>query len=125
MNILRVDSICIWSENPDQLASFYENILGLTVDQKLDLPDDKGISFNLNGVLVFIGYHNKVSGNAKDPYRIMPGFWVDSVKAVYEELSQKNIEFLRKPSISPDGTYYAATIRDPEENIIQFFSEKM
>jgi catechol 2,3-dioxygenase-like lactoylglutathione lyase family enzyme len=125
MNVIRFDSVCLWSENPDKLAEFYEKVLGLVVDQKINLPDDKGISFKLGEVLLFIGYHDKIKGESKDPYRIMPGFWVKSVKDVYDELSPKKIEFIREPSISPDGTYYAATIIDPEGNIIQFFSEKL
>ena len=125
MNIKRFDSVCIWSENPDKLAEFYEKTLGLHVEERINLPDDVGVVFKLGEVLIFIGEHSEVHGKAKDKYRIMPGFWVDSVQEVYDELKVKNVEFIRTPSVSPDGTYYAATILDPEENVLQFFSETL
>lgn len=53
----------------------------------------------------------------------MPGFVVDSVDKVYEELEPKGVKFILKPSPSPDNTYRAATIEDPEGNLIQFFSD--
>ena len=124
VKIIRFDSVCIWSENPDELAKFYEEKIGLIRKDTVDLPDDYGHVFMLSDVMLFIGHHSEVKGTAKDPYRIMPGFWTDSVNEVYGELSKKGVEFIRKPSVSPDGTYYAATIKDPEGNIIQFFSEK-
>lgn len=123
INIKAFDSVCIWSETPDKLAEFYENTLELKVESKIDLPDDKGTIFNLNGVLLFIGYHNKVHGKAKDPFRIMPDFLVDSVDKVYEELEPRGVNFIRKPSWSPDKMYKISTISDPEGNILQFVSD--
>jgi len=123
MEIKSFDSVCIWSEDPDKLSKFYENILGLKVDSRINLPDDKGISFLLGGTMLFIGYHSKVHGKANDPFRIMPGFVVDSVDTIYEEISPKGVEFIKKPTWSPDKKYKVATIFDPEGNIIQFFSD--
>jgi len=123
MQIKKFDSVCIWSENPDKLAEFYEKVIGLKPDNKIDFPDDYGITFVIDGVFLFIGRHDKVTGKAKDPYRIMPGFVVDSVDEVYKDLSSKGVEFIRMPSWSPDNMYRAATILDPEGNIIQFFSD--
>jgi predicted enzyme related to lactoylglutathione lyase len=125
MHVLRFDSVCIWSENPDKLAEFYEKTVGLVLEEKLDYPDDTGYAFKLGEQFFFIGFHDKVKGKAKDQYRIMPGFWVQSVQAVYDELVTKDVPFIRKPSVSPDGTYFATTITDPEGNIIQFFSETL
>jgi predicted enzyme related to lactoylglutathione lyase len=122
MRIKAFDSICIWSEDPDKLAKFYEEKLGLQIDSRIDIPRDKGISFKINDVVLFIGYHDQVKGRAKDPYRIMPGFVVDSVKETYEELAQKGVEFILPASSSPDSSYWVATALDPEGNIIQFFS---
>jgi predicted enzyme related to lactoylglutathione lyase len=123
MKIKAFDSVCIWSEDSDKLAKWYEEKLDLKVDSRIDLPNDKGVSFIINGVLLFIGYHDQVHRQSKDPYRIMPGFVVDSVDKVYEELIAKGVTFIRKPSWSPDNTYKAATIVDSEGNIIQFFSD--
>lgn len=125
MKIKAVDSICIWSENPEALANWYQEMFDLEVDEKLDLPDDTGTSFMIDGVILWIGLHDGVHGKASDKYRIMPGFAVDSVKKIYDDLSSKGVEFLRKPSISPTEDYYAATAVDLDGNIIQFFSDNL
>lgn len=123
MNITGV-SFCLWSEDPDQLAMFYEKILGLKIEERINLPDDRGITLKIGSVLFFIGFHSQVKGKAKDPYRTMIGFDVKSVKQTYKELLEKGVEFILKPSLSPDKTFYVATAKDPEGNIIQFFSKQ-
>lgn len=125
MNIKKFDSVCIWSENPEELAKFYEKVFDRKPNGKIDIPDDRGTWFLIgeDKVQFFIGFHDKVHGKSKEPYRIMPGFVVDSVDKVYEELAPKDVEFILKPTPSPDGTYRVATIEDPEGNLVQFFSD--
>lgn len=123
MKILNFDSVCIWSENPKKLAKFYGEVLELPYDMELNLPDDTGVQFKIGDVLIWIGFHDKVKGKSQEPFRIMPGFHVESVNKVYEELTKKNVEFIQKPIISPTKDYYVATILDPEGNIIQFYSD--
>lgn len=125
MRISKLDSVCIWSDNPSKLADWYEKMLDLKIDRRLDLPDDTGINFMINDVFFFIGYHDKVKGKSKDPYRIMIGFSVDSVEKIYKELKAKGVEFVRpaEKASDPDDPYYVATAKDPEGNIIQFFSD--
>jgi predicted enzyme related to lactoylglutathione lyase len=123
MKIVALDSMCVWSQNPDKLASFYEKVIGLPVGSRLNLPKDRGVEFKIGNFYFFIGYHDKIKGKAKDPFRVMIGFSVDSVKSVYDNLSKKKVKFLAKPFLSPDKTFYVATAYDPEGNIIQFFSD--
>ena len=79
--------------------------------------------FKIEDVFFFIGYHDKVNGTTKEPYRIMPGFTVDSVDKVYEELQPQNVTIILKPTWSPDNRYRVMTITDPEGNFLQFFSD--
>lgn len=119
------ESVCIWSSNYKKLAAWYQKMFDLEVHTALDIKDDEGIGFMLNGVFLWIGQHDKIEGSSKDPYRIMPGFNVDSVQELYEKLNAEGVEFIRKPSISPTNDYYAATAMDPEGNILQFFSKEL
>lgn len=122
MKIQAFSSVCLWSENPKELANFYRDTLNLPFDKELTLPDDTGTQFKIGEVYFFVGYHDKIHGKATDPYRIMVGFDVDSVQETYDELAPKGVEFIQKPSPSPDKTFYVATAFDPEGNIIQFYS---
>ncbi|KKS44016.1 MAG: Protein containing Glyoxalase/bleomycin resistance protein/dioxygenase-like protein [candidate division CPR1 bacterium GW2011_GWA2_42_17] len=106
-----------------ELAKFYRDILGLPFDKELSFSNDKGIQFKIGEVYFFVGYHDKVFGKAKDPYRVMIGFDVDSVKKTCEELTQKGVQFIQPAIVSPDGTFMVATACDPEGNIIQFYGD--
>lgn len=125
MQIKKFDSVCIWSENPEKLVEFYKNIFGKELDGEINITDDKGYWFLIgeDKVIFWIGYHDKVEGQSKDPCRIMPGFTVDSVDKVFKELIPKGVDFIKEPSWSPDKSYRIATIADPEGNIIQFYSD--
>lgn len=124
MVINSIDAILIWSENWQNLAKWYENTLELQVASRLNLEDDTGVNFKIGELYFWIGYHDKVSGRNKDRYRIMIAFSVDSVKATYEKLLAKNVRFISKPTLSPTKDFYVATAMDPEDNVIQFYSNK-
>ena len=94
--------LTIWSEDYKKLANWYRDTLELKVASELNLPNDTGVIFEFpNGTNLWIGYHDKVRGKSKDPYRSFVSFNVDSVTELYEKLSPKGVEFIRKPSISP------------------------
>jgi len=113
----------IWSENWKELAKWYKEKFDLGEGEELGLSNDTGVSFDLeDGRVFWIGYHDQVKGNSKDPYRIMIGFEVDSVLATHEELKSKGVKFIAEAKLSPTKDYHVATARDPEGNIIQLFS---
>ena len=115
----------IWSEKPFELAKWYEEMLGLRRDFELNLSDDTGVSLSApQGGLIWIGYHDKVKGKNKDPYRFMISFIVDSVKDAYKEMTEKEVEFIVKPFLAPTKDKYCATFKNPEGNIMQLFSKK-
>lgn len=123
MIVNSVGSVLIWSENWRQLANWYKNILELPVESELSLPDDTGVNFKINDFYFWVGMHDQIRGKNKDKYRIMIGFDVDSVAKTYEILTERGVEFILKPSPSPTKTFFVATALDPEDNIIQFYSD--
>lgn len=117
-------SVAIWSDNYEKLAKWYKDILGVPVREKLTLPNDTGWDFDFGKNFLYIGRHNKVHGNSKDPYRVMIGFQVKSISKTYEVLKKKNVRFIAKPFEGPPGGFWCMTIADPEGNILQFFGNK-
>lgn len=117
-------SVCIWSENYDTLAKWYEDVLGFSVRERLTLPDDTGVDFDFAHTYFYIGKHDKVKGKSKDPYRMMVGFNVDSISRAYEELKDKKVTWIAKPFKAPPGGFWCMTIADPEGNILQFFGQE-
>ncbi len=118
-------SVGIWSENYEALANWYENVLGFSPKEKMELPNDTYISFDFgSNDFFFIGKHNKIKGKSKDPYRIMIGFHVKSVTSIYMELKNKKVTFVALPFQSPTGDFWCMTIQDPEGNMLQFMGDK-
>ncbi|HZE86587.1 MAG TPA: VOC family protein [Methylomirabilota bacterium] len=119
-------AVGIWSEDYKKLAQWYIDVLGFTIKEQAELPNDSYIAFSLGDNLLWIGKHDKVSGKNKDPYRIMIEFYVESVMNTYNELKEKtNITFIAEPFAEPTGTgNWCMTIADPEGNILQFYGKK-
>ncbi len=117
-------TVCIWSDNYEKLADWYEKVLNFPVRERLNYPDDTGVDFQFGKNYLYIGRHDKVKGKSKDPYRVMTGFNVKSISKTYEELKKKKIKFIAKPFLSPPGDCWCMTIQDPEGNILQFFGNE-
>jgi predicted enzyme related to lactoylglutathione lyase len=118
-------SVGIWSDDYRKLAQWYIDTLGFEVKDQAELSDDSYIAFSFGGDAWFwIGKHDKVSGNNKDPYRIMVEFYVKSVMDTYNELQDK-VEIIAEPFPEPtNGGNWCMTIADPEGNILQFYGKK-
>ena len=117
-------SVIIWSDSHEELAKWYEDVLGFTVRDITTHPNDSCIGFDFGDTYFSIGRHDKVHGKNRDPYRIMVGFPVASIAAAYNEIKDKPVTWLAKPFLSPTGTVWCMTIADPEGNILQFFGQK-
>jgi hypothetical protein len=117
-------SVAIWSQNHKKLAEWYRDTLGIKIRMHTDFPNDDCYDMDVGSSFLSIGKHDRVHGKSKDPYRMMAGFEVESVGAVYEEIKGKDITWIAKPFLAPTGTVWCMTIADPEGNIIQFFGKK-
>ena len=131
MNKIKNYRILIWSENPDKLVKFYNEILDLEIVKKYDLPNDYGYALKVNdNLLIWIGQHSKIKGRAKEPFRHIFNLYVDDVFDWYEKLkSRKDVEIVAKPFKTPPSTKedpkYAFTFLDPEGNCLQFMNPQL
>ncbi len=123
MIVKNISAVLIWSENWRELADWYRDVLELTVESELSLPNDTGVNFLVDGVYFWVGYHDRVYGKSRDKYRIMIDFGVESVIETYHKLKDRGVRFILEPTLSPTKTFYVATALDPEDNIIQFSSD--
>lgn len=115
--------VIIWSEDPDKLALWYKDVLGFPPGPSTTIPEDYCLGFDFAPNYFSIGRHSEVSGNNKDPYRIMINFNVDSVDAMYQKIKDK-AKVLVPPFLAPTGNPWCMTVQDPEGNAIQFFGPK-
>ena len=120
--------ILIYSENPDELMKFYRDTLELPLENKLDIPDDYGYMFTINGDWkLWIGKHSEIHGAAKEPFRHIFNLYVKSVSEWYEKIKDKT-EIVSTPQLTPFATeenqVYVSTFLDPEKNCWQFMGGK-
>jgi len=110
----------IWSEDLNNLLSFYRDLLGLTI--AYEVPGFVGFGQTAGGggylaSYLGLGTHSEVKGKAADPYRHMVGLESDDVDADFERLTAAGVEFIEQPADS--GGLRIATLKDPEGNIVQ------
>ena len=67
-----------------------------------------------------LGSHSEVKGKNPDPARHMVGLMTDDVRAEYQRLKEKGVEFIEEPT-DYDGQITIATLKDPEGNLVQLF----
>lgn len=119
-------SVGVWSEDYKTLAKWYTDVLGFKVKESAELSNDSYIAFDFGGENWFwVGKHSEVHGKAKDPYRIMIEFYVNSVMDTFKELKEKGVKMIAEPFAEPtESGNWCMTIQDLEGNILQFYGKK-
>lgn len=117
--MLNFNSILVFSENPEELANFYEKVF----DKKPEMKMEGYTGFQVGVGWVTIGPHDKVKGKSGSPERIMFNFETEDVTGEFErikELGAKVIAAPYGPKEEPDGKI--ATFEDPDGNYFQLMS---
>ena len=99
----------IWSEDLNNLLSFYRDVLGLEVTTQTP-------GFVVLGGL-WLGTHSEVRGRNADPARHMIGLTSTDLTADWKRLKSAGVEFVEDPT--EYGTVRIATLKDPEGNLLQ------
>jgi catechol 2,3-dioxygenase-like lactoylglutathione lyase family enzyme len=107
----------IWSQDLNNLLPFYRDTLGL----KPTMESERFVVFgDPNAPSLGLGSHSEVKGKNPDPARHMVGLMTDDVRADYQRLKEKGVEFIEEPT-DYDGQITIATLKDPEGNLVQLF----
>jgi len=123
--------ILIYSEDPDRLINFYRDVLELKLVDHLNLPDDYGFEFEINGdFTLWIGKHSEIHGEAKENFRhlfnLYPeegvDYWFNKIK------DNPQVTIVAQPFLAPFSTaekqVWFCTFLDPEGNCWQFVGKK-
>ncbi len=122
--------VFIYTQDPDTLVNFYTKALGMNIVRKLEYELDYGYTLELHegGQQIWLAKHSKVKGKSIDPYRIMLNIYVDSVQEYFDKaIAYQGVNTIAQPfsmgEIVPGEMRYAATVQDPDGNIIQFMGD--
>jgi predicted enzyme related to lactoylglutathione lyase len=115
-------SATIWSADLNNLLPFYRDVLGLKVGMASPgfvlLGQDSSQPPALG-----LGTHSAVRGPNADPARHMVGFNSDDIMGDVARLKANGVEFIEEPTLS--GDLWIATLKDPEENLVQIFQHQV
>lgn len=120
--MLKLNSVLLFSENPEKLVEFYKKVLG--VDENWSGGDFTGLS--AGDTELIIGPHSEVHGTAKEPARIMINFEVEDVMKEFERIKGMGTKVVAEPyhpmEDDKDQEAKIATFEDPDGNYFQVAS---
>jgi len=114
--IKAVKFVTIRAEDQDRSLRFFTDQLGFTVGTDQPFTDDqRWIELRIPGAETRVVLFNM--SRDMDPEGKMTGisFLADDVRATYEEMAGKGVEFVQAPKEADWGT--AAIFKDPEGNV--------
>ncbi|MGY5854671.1 MAG: VOC family protein [Candidatus Thorarchaeota archaeon] len=125
MVITGIDVVFLHVKDPELMAEWYQEVLGVNIGFKTD--DLSWQEFELvspRPPTRFAIEHVGLSASEVEQQHIMVSFRVEDVARSVEELEAKGITFYGDPKIMNEGPSLFATLRDPEGNWIQLSQRK-
>jgi predicted enzyme related to lactoylglutathione lyase len=117
--MLNLSSIMVGSAQPQVMREFYEKVL----NKAPDMADESWAGWQLGGCYFNVGLHSEVSGQNKEPARILLNFETEDVKREFERIKAAGATVIKEPyqmSHEPEG--WVATFADPDGNYFQLMS---
>ena len=106
-------TVMIGTDQPDALARFYGDILGLQRVPRFDDP-----VFLAAGAHIRILRHSAIAGPTPQPARIQINLFVHDVRTEWARIAPQGVPFVREPTLESWGGV-VATMQDPDGNYVQ------
>lgn len=119
MSMLTLSGLLLFSDNPKELADFYNTIL----QRKPDWSGGDFVGWQLGTGNLTIGPHDKVHGKSKNPERMMFNFEIDDVQGEFERIKSLGAKVIAEPyQPGEEPGMWIATFADPDNNFFQLMS---
>ncbi len=118
--MLNFNSILLFSDNPQRLAKFYQQV----IEKEPVMEQDGYSTLPAGSCYLTVGPHDKVSGQSPNPERIMFNFEARDVPAEFERVKAiEGASVVKEPeAMDEDKKYYIGTLTDPDGNYFQIVS---
>ena len=116
--MLNLNSVMIGTHQPQELAAFYEQVIG----KPADMVDGEQGFHGWQGGSAFLGIlrHSEMGGAAKDPGRIMLNFETAQVNEEFGRIKALGAVVIAEPYAIGEG--WIATLADPDGNYFQLMT---
>jgi len=121
---MKFSGICLITESVPVLVKFYTQVFGIQAE-----GDDTHAEFTLHGLGLAIfsraGMEQMAPGSMREAGTgsFTMGFEVEDVDVEYEQLRALSVEFVKQPPQTHPWGSRSFWFRDPDGNIIDFFSK--
>lgn len=102
------------SENPERLAAFYRDVLGL--------PPIGENAFRVGSARLRITGHGETKGQTKEPSRMLINLFVGNVESEVRRLRESGVQVIRPATREPWGGL-VSTLVDPDGNYLQLIED--
>lgn len=117
--MLNLNSLLIFSDNPAQLAQFYEKVF----ETKPGWENEGYYGFQVGNSYIMFGPHDKVHGKNPNPERIMFNFETEDVEKDFERIKGNGTKVIAEPYHPGEAeNMWLATLADPDDNYFQLAS---
>jgi predicted enzyme related to lactoylglutathione lyase len=116
--MLNLNSVMIGTKQPQELAAFYEKVIGKPADM---VEREQGFwGWQVGTTFLSILEHSEMGGSAKDPGRVMLNFETAQVKEEFERIKALGAAVIAAPYQIGEG--WIATLDDPDGNYFQLMT---
>jgi predicted enzyme related to lactoylglutathione lyase len=116
--MLNLNSVMIGTQQPQELATFYEKVIGKPADM---VDREQGFwGWQVGSAFLGILQHSKMEGQTKDPGRVMLNFETAQVKEEFERITALGAAVIEAPYQIDEG--WITTLADPDGNYFQLMS---
>ena len=113
--MLNLNSVMIGTKQLQALATFYEKVIGKPADM---VDAENGFfGWQVGSAYLSVLEHSEMTGNTKDPGRVMINFETTQVKEEFERIRAVGGSVIREPYEMGGG--WIATLADPDGNYFQ------
>lgn len=117
--MLNFNSILLFSENPKDLAAFYQKVFG----KDPEMEGEGYTGFLVGSGFITIGPHDKVHGKSANPERILLNFETEDVEGEFNRVKELGTTVIAEPYHPSEAEdMWIATFADPDGNYFQLMT---
>jgi predicted enzyme related to lactoylglutathione lyase len=117
--MLNLNSILLFSENPEPLAEFYQKVF----DTKPGWEQEGYTGFQVGSCMFMVGPHSEVHGKNSMPGRLILNFETDDVAKEFDRIKTLGAIVVKEPyQPGEESDMWLATFADPDGNYFQLAS---
>ncbi|MBI3443377.1 VOC family protein [Candidatus Woesebacteria bacterium] len=117
--MLNLNSVLVFSENPQTLVDFYKKVF----QKEPDWSGGDFHGFSVGSGNITFGPHDKVHGKSQEPERVMFNLEILDVKGEFERIKNLGATVIAEPyQPEEEASMWIATFADPDGNYFQIMT---